>query len=296
MTLSRRRFLTISASAAAVSLASGTSASEVAQWQGRALGADVSLRVEGVPAGAGARLWQRVGHVLEQVEARFSLFRHSELVRLNETGVLVNPSAAMRALMGLTGDLNAATGGVFDPSVQVIWQALAEGRDPDPARHLAGWHRVQIGDDRIRLAPGAALTFNGIAQGFAADQVAALMRREGLGNVLIDAGEIVALGQGGDQTPWRVGIAGADGTLLATHPLSNRALATSSPGGTRVGPAHAAHIQHIDGRGALWQTVSVSAPSAALADGLSTAFCLMTRTQITEALTAFPDARLEYLG
>jgi len=294
MTLSRRRFLAISASAVAVPSALG--AGESAQWQGRALGADVSLRVEGLPAPASARLWRRVERVLGQVEARFSLYRRSELVRLNETGLLVNPSAAMRTLMGLSGDLNVATGGAFDPSVQVIWQALAEGREPDQARRMAGWHRVQIGDDRIRLAPGAALTFNGIAQGYAGDQIAALMRREGLDNVLIDAGEIMALGKGADHTPWRVGIAGADGALLGTRALENRALATSSPGATRVGPTHAAHIQHIDGRSALWQTVSVSAPSAALADGLSTAFCLMTRAQITVALAAFPDARLEYLG
>ncbi|MDQ2095127.1 FAD:protein FMN transferase [Rhodalgimonas zhirmunskyi] len=295
MTLSRRRFLTISA-AASVALPAQAQATEPAIWHGRALGADVSLRVEGLAPAASARLWRRVARVLEEVEARFSLFRRSELVRLNETGILAHPSADMRALIALSGQLNTATGGAFDPSVQVIWQALSEARDPSKARQLVGWQKVEIDADRIRLAPGAALTFNGIAQGFAADQIAALMRQEGLGNVLIDAGEVAALGHGAGGHPWRAGIAGPDGALLAERPLANRALATSSPAATRVGPDRAAHILHPDGRAPLWQTVSVSAPTAALADGLSTAFCLMKDHEIMQALAAFPGTRLEYLG
>ena len=44
-----------------------------------------------------------------------------------------------------------------------------------------------------------------------------------------------------------------------------------------------------------WQTVSVSAPSAAVADALSTAFCLMERPAIAAALAGFPEARVEAL-
>ena len=39
------------------------------------------------------------------------------------------------------------------------------------------------------------ITFNGIAQGQAADRVADLMREEGFTNVIIDMGEIAALGE-----------------------------------------------------------------------------------------------------
>ncbi|WP_417728255.1 FAD:protein FMN transferase [Roseovarius sp.] len=295
MTLSRRRFLMISASALALPNP-GRASAEAATWQGRALGADVRLQVVGLTRAASARLWHRVEQTLAGVEARFSLYRLSELTRLNATGVLVNPSADMLDLITLSGTLNQTTNGAFDPTVQAIWQALAQGRDPEPARRAAGWHRVGIAPDRIRLTSGMALTFNGIAQGHAADRIAGLMRREGLRNVLIDAGEIVALGQTDRQTPWRVGIAAADGAPLATRALTDRALATSSPQATRIGPAHSAHILHPDGRSPLWRTVSVSAPDAALADGLSTAFCLMSREEIDAALARHPEARLEYLG
>jgi len=41
--------------------------------------------------------------------------------------------------------------------------------------------------------------------------------------------------------------------------------------------------------------VSVSAPEAAVADALSTAFCLMERPAIDNALRLFPEARIEAL-
>ncbi|MCB2128189.1 MAG: FAD:protein FMN transferase [Rhodobacteraceae bacterium] len=294
--MTRRRFLTMSAVALTLPRPSAAATTaEPAIWRGRALGADVSLRIVGLDRAASARLWRRVSHTLAQVEARFSLHRASELTRLNATGLLVNPSADMRALIALSDQLHRSTQGAFDPSVQPLWLALAQAGDLAGARARTGWPRVEIAADRIRLAPGMALTFNGIAQGHAADRIADLMRHEGLTDVLIDAGEIAALG-GNAGTPWRVGIAGPDGAPLANRALRDRALATSSPGATRVGPQGAAHILHPDGRVPLWRTVSVSAPRAVLADGLSTAFCLMTRAEIDAALAQHPGAALEYLG
>lgn len=45
-----------------------------------------------------------------------------------------------------------------------------------------------------------------------------------------------------------------------------------------------------------WHTVSISAHMAAVADALSTAFCLMDRPAIDRALNALPGARLEVLA
>ena len=44
-----------------------------------------------------------------------------------------------------------------------------------------------------------------------------------------------------------------------------------------------------------WRTVSVTAPSAAEADALSTAFCILDRTAIGVALRQFPGARIALL-
>lgn len=285
--LSRRRFLTISAA----SLAAGRACAAPSCWQGRALGADVTLRLAGAPDPAG-RIWRKTARALARVEAQFSLHAQSELTRLNANARLSHPSGAMRMLVDLAGRVHAATGGAFDPSVQPYWLALAQGQDP--GRTVTGWDKLRIAPDEIALRPGMALTFNGIAQGFAADTLASLLRAEGYSDVLIDAGEVQALGDK-DAHGWQAGIAGPDGTVLRRTTLRDRALATSSPMGTRLMGGQP-HILHADGRAPLWSTVSVSARSAALADALSTGFCLMTAPEIAAALRRFPEARLEYLG
>ena len=136
------------------------------------------------------------------------------------------------------------------------------------------------------------------AQGYIADRLAGLLRSRGLVDVLIDTGEIKALGHRADGEPWRAGIALPDGTPVARTMLSDRALATSAPLATLLDPRRGAgHI--LDPRtgepAARWRLASVSAPRAALADALSTAFCLMDRRAIDRALAYHPRATLEAL-
>lgn len=291
----RRRFLTIAAAA----LAFPTHAQEPQIWQGQALGATGSIILTGINPARARPLFRKVEATLAQVENQFSLHRDSALARLNRDGRLPHPAPAIRALFALAGQVHAATGGTFDPSIQPLWRAIATGGDARYARALIGWPRVTITPEVITLAPGMQLTFNGIAQGHAADRIAALLRAEGLSNILIDMGEIVALGHHPDGRAWQAGIAlpadQDDGHQIGQLPLTNRALATSSPMGTRIG-AGQPHILHPEGRAPLWRLASVSAPQAAVADALSTAFCLMDRNAIARALTAFPQARLEALA
>ena len=118
------------------------------------------------------------------------------------------------------------------------------------------------------------LTLNGIAQGYIADRVAALLEAEGLTDILIDTGEHRALGQMPGGGGWPVTL--AQGGSVA---LRDRALATSAPLGTVFdGAGRYGHI--LDPRtgepaAPVWRAVSITAPSAALADALSTAACLM---------------------
>lgn len=288
--MNRRRFLAI----AAVGLAAGPArAAGPAVWTGRAMGADARIVLHGADPARASRVFARVEAALRQVEAHFSLHAESALVRLNRDGRLSRPASEMRALFDLASRVHAATGGVFDPSIQPLWLATATGGDTDAARALTGWPRVRVSETEIALPPGMALTFNGIAQGHAADRIAALLRAAGFANVLIDMGEAMALGRNGDRA-WQAAIAAPDGAELARIGLTDRALATSSPMGTRIGGG-APHILHPAGLPPRWSTVSVSAADAATADALSTAFCLMDRTEIHLALAAFPHARIEAL-
>ena len=308
MKLARRRFLAMSAAAAGVALA-GPAGARPFRRRWRALGAEASLTLTGLDRAAASGIVRRVEAEIARLEDIFSLYRAgSELRRLNGAGRLRHPSHEMLELLDLARLANTATGGAFDASVQPLWQlhagAAAEGRAPasgEIASALArvGWRHVRTGAGLVRFdRPGMALTLNGIAQGYIADRVARLLRAQGLTDLLIDTGEIQALGSREDGRPWRAGIALADGTPVRRTALSDRALATSAPHATLLDAGRG--LGHIldprTGRpAARWRLASVSAPQAALADALSTAFCLMDRHAIDRALGYHPRARLEAL-
>ncbi len=265
--ISRRRFLTILGASVLASPAK-------AAWQGRALGAEARLELSG--AGAKEALHE-VQAILTRTEALFSLHDPaSALARLNRAGHLAPMPPEMASLFDLVDQVHDATRGAFDPTVQPVWRALAEGR---PQKAPIGWQHVSREGQTIHLGQGQALTLNGIAQGWATDQVARCLRQRGFGDLLVEVGEFTALGG-----PFAVDIEDPAHGRLATRRLTDRAIATSSPRATLV--RGAPHIIGPEGQPALWSTVSVEAPTATLADALSTAFCLMPTAAITAACAA----------
>jgi len=309
--LGRRRFLTI---AAGIALAGPTlvgrsaRAASLTRWHGSALGATASITLSHPEAEAIiARALAEIG----RLEAIFSLHRpESALARLNRERSLAAPPFELLDCLGLCRAVHRATDGRFDPTIQPLWQLHAQrhaaGRAPTAAEIAQvlpriGLDAVTLAADRVAFArPGMALTLNGVAQGYIADRVALLLAAEGLTDILVETGELRALGgrpEGGD---WPVTLAAPDGATLGTLPLREMALASSAPLGTTFDQAGAAgHI--LDPRSgepaaARWRLVSVTAPQAALADALSTAFCLLDAAAIDRALAAFPAARLAHLA
>jgi thiamine biosynthesis lipoprotein len=129
-----------------------------------------------------------------------------------------------------------------------------------------------------------ALTLNGIAQGYITDRVARMLRDAGFRDLLIDLGEVRALGRAPGGRGWRVGLAlGPGGTVTRRLELSDRAVATSAALGTVLdGAGRVGHILHPR-RGAVAApraAVSVVDGSAAMADALSTAAVLMDEVAI----------------
>ena len=299
---SRRRFLTIAAGAgAAAALGPARAGAPLSRWQGVALGARASVAIAHPRAD---RLIAAARAEIDRLEDIFSLYRAgSALSRLNAAGRLAAPPIEMVSLLSEARRVHAETGGAFDPTVQPLWRLWAEraarGTQPGEAEIAAlplGFDHVRVDPAEIAFArPGMALTLNGIAQGFVADRVAALLAREGLTDALIETGEVVGLGHRPDGAPWQAGIAAPDGRQVARAALTGRALATSAPSGTLLDAAGTlGHI--IDPRtrrpGGRWRLISVSAPRAWTADALSTALCLMGEAEGAAALAAFPGARL----
>ena len=172
--------------------------------------------------------------------------------------------------------VHRVSGGLFDPTVQPLWEALVSGGDVEAARALIGWERVRFNTEEVRLGSGQAVTFNGIAQGFATDRVADVLADHGLSDTLVNIGEF--RGTGGK---WRIGLSDPHYGLMGTRSLHNGAIATSSPNATLVGKR--GHILH-EAKEPLWSTVSVEADNAATADGFSTAFCLAPLSVIRAAV------------
>jgi len=277
----RRRFLTILAGAAVLP----TLANAAASWRGIALGADAQIILDHPNADA---LIASAVEEINRLEGLFSLHQDSQLTRLNAAGRLADPAPEMLELLSICSAVNARTSGAFDPTIQPLWALYAErisvGTTPSVAEIAAvntGWQHLRFSPAEVRFAkPEMALTLNGIAQGFIADKVAALFRANGIENVLVDTGEIMALGTAPNGAPWPVTIANTGGKVA---PLSNIAMATSAPLGTVFdGAGTIGHI--LDPRtglsGGQWAQVTVTATSAALADGLSTAYCLMNKAEI----------------
>jgi thiamine biosynthesis lipoprotein len=290
--MNRRRFLALSATAL---LPLPGHAATITEWQGPGLGTTLSLRLVGADPVKARRTFLRVEAEIARIESLASLHRDSELTRLNRDGHLAFPSPDLLQLLTLAGRIHDATGGVFDPTVQPLWQATANGGNIEAARALVGWNRVQIRTTEIRLDRGQALTLNGIAQGWAADRIATLLRSQGFEDALIDMGEVAGLGPGVSGNGWVARITTPTGESLSDARLVNRCLATSSPFGTVIG-AGQPHILGPLGQSPHWHTISVSATSATVADALSTAFCLMDDASIYGALDVFPTARLEALA
>ena len=302
MTVSRRRFIAISAAAV---LAPGNALGfepQPLRWSGSALGARASLTVTDLDPVRFERLVGAVTAEIDRLENIFSLYRaDSDLVHLNTLGRLENPSPDMVQLLSLAASINRSTAGAFDPTVQPLWRVYADARGKpetnvrDRARDLIGWDKVRFDGNAITYdGEGMAMTLNGIAQGHITDRIADILRADGLKNVLVSAGEIAALGEREPGKPWQIGISETEDRLAEESvALRDMAVATSSQSGMMLGSG-AGHI--LDPRSGmpvnLWRRVSVVNSSAALADGLSTAICVLHEREISQVLERFPGTRL----
>lgn len=292
--LTRRRFIAITA-ALAPTIAFGQ-ATDLHVETGQAMGTRVTLRLMHPDAPRLAPLAMAEVARLEQI---FSLYLpDSSLARLNRDGQLADPPFELLDCLSIASAVHAASDGAFDPTVQPLWRAEALAReaqavlaetDRATAHALVGWSHVVLDPAAITLRPRMALTLNGIAQGYVADRVAALLADHGLTRALIDTGEIVALPDGS----WPVKLQ-AGGAVQ----LRNRAMATSAPlAMTFGGDGRSSHI--LDPRtghpvAPRWRAITVSAPRAALADALSTAACLaQDRAGIDAVCRQFPGAAVE---
>jgi len=316
---SRRRFLSVvGASAACAGLPVGAvagSAPEPVVWKGTALGAVASMTLVHEDRPHALRVLEECVDEVERLERIFSLYRaDSALSRLNTAARLPDPPVELVELLSAALALARASDGAFDPTIQPLYRLYEAhfrrpGADPSgPGRDAVarvlrdiGHRRVEVGPRRIALANGMAITLNGIAQGYVTDRIADRLRDEGFGGVAIDLGEARVAGRRADGRTWTAAVTDPrrpSQTLfelaMGDGPGQVAALATSAGAGTRFGPDP--RVNHLfdphTGRSAnRYAQVSVAAPRATIADGLSTALSVLAPERGAALLAAHPSAR-----
>ncbi|GMO22472.1 FAD:protein FMN transferase [Bradyrhizobium sp. TM233] len=292
----RRRAITILASAAAVAIAGPARPARADfEWRGTAMGADARILFSDIEPGSARGIAALVEAEIDRLENALSLFQSgSELRRLNRDGALVEPGGDLRRAVALALEIADLTNGLFDPTVQALWEAHVDwfadkgrtGLPPEAviaeARRAVDWRSVRIGPNSIHLGDNQRLTLNGLGQGYVTDRVAEMLAAKGFTNILVDLGEQRAAGTRRDGSPWLIARSGADPLRLA-----NGALATSEGSGCVLGADGAAHhlFDPRSGRSAAhWRTITVHHRSAAVADALSTALSIASANEIQELL------------
>jgi thiamine biosynthesis lipoprotein len=313
-TLSRRRFLRISAATAGCAALSPLATADqpaAVGWRGTVFGnlASIELR-HGDPAHIRRTMAQATAE-MARLESVMSLYRpESALSELNRRGYLSAAPADLVQVLSQAQAIGALSDGAFDVTVQPLWQVYAShfsqpGADPrgpladlvHRAAERVDYREIEIEPATIRLRrPGMALTLNGIAQGYITDRIVDLLKNEGFENALADLGEIRVLGRAARGQPWHAAIKSPfdDSAVAGEIELAGGALATSGSYGFRFDAAGAFHHlfdPRTGGCPSRYASVSVLAPDAATADALATACNLLAPDAIAAALKASGASR-----
>jgi thiamine biosynthesis lipoprotein len=238
----------------------------------------------------------------------------SELMKLcaafrTAVGPPVPVSDELFAVLWQARELSRLSDGAFDvtvgPVVQLWRHARRTQQLPDrdelvAAMRKVGWRNVELDPEKktVRLlAPGMQLDLGGIAKGYAADAVLALLRqRFGITRALVAAaGDITC----GDPPPgrdfWEVDIAPiARGQAPRHLRLANAAVSTSGDleQFVEIGGVRYSHV--VDPRTGLGVTgrrsVTVVAPRGVTADSYTKAVMLMPGGRGFELIEATPGA------
>ncbi|MCQ4164725.1 FAD:protein FMN transferase [Tahibacter harae] len=257
---------------------------------------DVELR--GVPPAAAAAAFGAIGEQLQRDQRAWHPWEMSDLMRLNAAIAQDLPYQASPELAGLLrsaqqgyvrsqGLFNAAIG-----SLVGLWGFHTSDypitTPPPPQSTIDTLLATRPRMDDISVAEDGTVTsrnrhiqldLNGLAEGYAAEQIAALLKRQGIANALINVGgDVLALGQA-DERPWRVGISSPQHQTLAGVELRGHEALFSSGNYNKFREREGERWGHVldprDGRPARGvAAVSVIHTDAVVADVASTSLMI----------------------
>ena len=307
--ISRRKFISISGIAIGMSLlpTNVMASDEKVTWNGTALGAQANMSLYTKDVRYTKQIIQECVTEIRRLERVFSLFhRDSAVVQLNKKGVLHNPPKELVEVLTFAQTISQQSKGAFDVTVQPLWilhashfakkDADKDGPSQDEiikAKKAVGWKSLDIQKDKIQFnKTGMSVTLNGIAQGYITDKITELLENRGFTNVLIDLGEMRALGNHPSGRTWQVAapysreVSNNEGYIK----LSNQAVASSGGYGTSFNKKYHHLFNPHSGTSANYvKSVSIVASSAMLADALSTTVAVMPKKEARKLLNLYPN-------
>lgn len=244
-----------------------------------------------------AEIWERFADIHE----RLSVYDpQSDLSRVNRSYPdVVTVGADTWTILRESIYYNRLSGGEFDVTVNPLlrlWKESEKNNILPTAEQIRAVQKT-MGTDKLEfreknsvrlLNAMTRITIDSIADGYAADEAARILRAYGFVNFLVDtSGELYAGGHNCRGRPWRIGVNDPRdplrSSLVETVSIENLSVTTSGNYEhfyTIAGKRYSHVISPLTGfpREAIVSATAI-APSAQFSDFLSTALCLMDPAQ-----------------
>ena len=220
----------------------------------------------------------------------------SGLARLNaaEYGISVPVSPELERVLLLSLNYARLTNGAFDPTLGPcirLWKksrrlgVLPSDEERECALRACGWEKLSVRKGMaVKAVSGMRLDLGGMGKGFAVDRMAEMLKTRGICSFFIDSTSDVLAGAPPPGEPgWRLRVdtGRGQGEVLL---LSHAAVSTSGSARQMVKIGGKAYSHVLDSRSGL----GVRASSAALADALATAGCVMREEEFRSLAAGLP--------
>lgn len=208
------------------------------------LGTSCSVRLVG---GGSEKLLDTVFARLAAIEDELSVNKDGSQIdavnaKSGESADVVGPDAL--SIIERDLKLSAWSDGAFDPTVEPLSKLWGIGTDharlPSKAeiaaaKSLIGWKDIVVDSAKRTVflrRKGMGLDLGSTSKGFAADDVAAIIRKAGVKKAVIDlGGNVLVVGSRPDGKPWRIGLqnpfSGERGDYIGIASLADKTMVTS---------------------------------------------------------------------
>ncbi len=231
-------------------------------------------------------------------------------VNIGDTAIQVDEMFI--AVLNRSAEMAAETQGQFDVTVGPLVDLWGFGKKThldidsakiDSTKRFVGYQMITLNNEKVMIPKGYRIDFNGIAQGYTVDVIAAFLEKTGIERYMVEVGgELRAKGLNKLNEPWKIGIdkpseeIDQDDRFQVIVALKDKALATS--GNYRkfwvdqtTGIKYAHTIDPISGFPARNQLLSATliANNCMDADGYATACMVMGTEKALKFVEAKPD-------